>query len=189
MPGADAQQDVVRVRVGVAQVVHVVRADQRQLQIARDGRQPAVDEPLLLDAVPLHLEEEVFGAEDVAIRAGRLDRLAFLLMRQPLGDLALQAAAQADQSLRVLREQLLVDARLVVEAFGVAGRHELDQVVIALVRLREQHEMVLRFAGIAALRPAGCPARRTPRSRESDSARAAARDRGRSPTRTCCRAR
>ena len=53
-------------------------------------------------------------------------------MRQPFGDLALQAAAQADEALRVLREQLLVDARLVVEALRVAGRHELDQVVVAL---------------------------------------------------------
>ena len=79
LAGADAQQDVVRVRVGVAQVVHVVGADQRQLQIARDRREAAVDEPLLLDAVPLHLEEEVVRAEDVAIGRRRLDRLALLL--------------------------------------------------------------------------------------------------------------
>ena len=90
-----------------------------------------------------------------------------LLMRQPFGDLALQAAAQADQPLRVLRQQLLVDARLVVEPLGVAGRHELDQVVIALGVLRQQDQVVLRLAGIAALGRAGCPARRTPRSRES----------------------
>ena len=79
-------------------------------------------------------------------------RLPLLLVRQPFGDLAFQAAAQADQALRVLREQLLVDARLVVEAFGVAGRDELDQVVVALERLGEQHQVVLRLARVPALR-------------------------------------
>ena len=42
----------------------------------------------------------------------------------------------------MLREQRLVDARLVVEALGVAGRDELDEVVEALVGLGEQHEVV-----------------------------------------------
>jgi hypothetical protein len=40
--------------------------------------------------VPLHLEEEIPGAEDVPIRGGGFDRLAVLLVRQTLGDLALE---------------------------------------------------------------------------------------------------
>ena len=66
------------------------------------------------------------------------------------GHLALQAAAQADQPLGVLRQQLLVDARPVVEAFRVAGGHQLDQIPVALVGLRQQHQMV-RFGLRAAL--------------------------------------
>ena len=38
LPGADTEQDVVRVRVGFAHVVHVVGADERQSQVARDTR-------------------------------------------------------------------------------------------------------------------------------------------------------
>ena len=64
---ADAQQDVVRHVVGLPQVVHVVGADQRQAEIARERRQARVDDPLLVDALVLHLEEEVAGPEDVAI--------------------------------------------------------------------------------------------------------------------------
>ena len=59
----------------------------------------------------------------------------------------------------VLREQLLVDARLVVEALGVAGRHQLDQVVVALVGLREQDQMVLRLARDCRSSCAGSPGR------------------------------
>ncbi len=95
----------------------------------------------------------MLGAEDVAVRGGRVDRLLLLLGADAGRDLALQAAAQADQPLRVLREQLLVDARLVVEALGVAGRDELDQVVVALVGLGEQDQVVRRLARRAALRP------------------------------------
>ena len=78
LAGTDAEEDVVRVCVGVAQVVHVVGADEAEAEIARDSRDPAVDQPLLLDAVPLHLEEEVARAEDVAIGRGRFNRLAIL---------------------------------------------------------------------------------------------------------------
>ncbi len=51
----------------------------------------------------------------------------------------------------MLREQVLVDARLVIEALGVAGRHELDEVVVALVGLGQQNEVVRRLTYIAAL--------------------------------------
>ena len=151
LAGTDAQQDVVRVRVALAQVVHVVRAHQRQIQIPRDRRNPAVDEPLLLDAVPLHLEEEIVRAQDVAVRRRRFHGLARLRVREPFGHFAFQAAAQADEPFGMPREQLLVDPRLVVEAVRIAGRHQLDQVVVALQIFSQQHQMVLRRAGVAAL--------------------------------------
>jgi hypothetical protein len=120
LAGADAQEHVVGMRVGFAKVMDVVGADEREPEVAGDCRQAAVDHPLILDPVPLHLEEEVARPQDVAIGAGGLDRLLLLLVRQPLGHLALEAAAQPDEALRVLSQQLLVDARLVVEALGVA---------------------------------------------------------------------
>ena len=156
-------------RVGLAQVVHVVGAHERQAEILRDRRNAAVDDALLLDAVPLHLEEEVLGAEDVPVRGRRVARLLFLLVRRALGDLALQAAAQADQALRVLREQFLVDARLVVEAFGVPGRHELDEIVVALVASRRAARDGSRSRPDCRSSCADRPARRRPRSRESAS--------------------
>ena len=58
---------------------------------------------------------------------------------------------------RVPGEQLLVDARLVVEALGVARRHQLDEVVEPLVGLGEQHEVVRRLAGRARSIASGSP--------------------------------
>ena len=51
----------------------------------------------------------------------------------------------------MLREQLLVEPRLVIEPLGVAGRHELDQIVIPLVGLGQQHQVVRRLARVPAL--------------------------------------
>ena len=147
LAGADAEQDVVRLVVALPQVVDVVGRDQRQVQLAGEREQALVDDLLLLDALVLHLEEEVARAEDVAQAGGRLERRLRLLDLQRARHFAFQAAAQADQALRVLREQLLVDARPVVEAFGVAGRRQLDQVLPPLVRLGEQHQVIrLRLA-------------------------------------------
>src|SRR3954452_736439 len=98
------------------QVMHVVGADQRQPELARDSGQTGVDGALFLDAVPLHLEEEALLAKNVPVRGGRLERLSLLTMRQSFSDFAFEAAAQSDQAGGMLRQQLLVDARLVVEA-------------------------------------------------------------------------
>ena len=61
------------------------------------------------------------------------------------------------------REQILVDARLVVEAVEIAGRDQVDQVPIALLVLAEQDQVVVAVG--VALDSDAPAARRTPRSR------------------------
>src|SRR5204863_8977626 len=72
-------------------------------------------------------------------------------MREALRNLALQATAQPGQALYVLRQQVFIDTRLVIEPLRVPRGDELDQIVIALVGLREQDQMVRRLPGIPAL--------------------------------------
>ena len=120
--GADAQQDVVRLEIGVLEVVDVVRHDERQPEIPGNRLEPDVDDALLVDALILHLQEEVLRTEDVPIRGGGIDRLLLLLRPDSGRDLSLQTAAQSDETVRVLREQFLVDPGLVVEPLGVTGR-------------------------------------------------------------------
>ena len=68
---ADAEQDVVRLVVALPQVVHVVGGDEREPEIAGQRNDAAVDDLLLLDALILHLEEEVVLPQDVAQAARR----------------------------------------------------------------------------------------------------------------------
>ena len=152
LPGADAEQDVVRLEVRVLQVVNVVGDDELEPQVFRNRLQAGVDDLLLVDALILHLEEEILAPEDVAVRCGRGNGLVLLLRADAGCHLPLEAAAQTDQSFGVLREQRLVDTRLVVETLGIAGRDELDKVVVPLRGLGEQHQVIGRLTRRSALR-------------------------------------
>ncbi len=158
LPRADAEQNVVRVLIRLTQVVHVVRAHKRHAEVARDGQQARVDLGLLRHALVLHLEEEVAGAEQIPIGRGGLYCPLRLVRPNPGRDFAFQAAAEPNQPLRVRREDVFVDARLVIEPLRVPGRDELDEVVEPFVRLGQEHQMVGRLAGDP--RPLLAPARR-----------------------------
>ena len=67
----------------------------------------------------LHFEEEIVLAEDVGIGVRQAPRFVVLVGEDGLGDVAAQAGRHADQSLGVLRQQVLIDAGLVVEAVQV----------------------------------------------------------------------
>ena len=84
------------------------------------GSSPLFTTQLILDALVLHLEEHVAVAENVAELRRRVQRLALASGADLGGHLPFEAAAQADEPLRVLCQQILVDARLVIEPFGVA---------------------------------------------------------------------
>jgi len=117
---ADAQQDVVRVLIGVLEVVHVIGGHQRQPEFSCDGQQAGVDDALLFDALVLHLEKEVLRSQDVAIACRCVHRLARLVCADTRRHLTLETTAEPDEPLRVLGEQGVVDSGLVVEPLGVA---------------------------------------------------------------------
>src|SRR5438067_1619666 len=80
--------------IGLTQIVHIVGADERHLQIARNRRQPAVHDALLVDTVPLHLEIEVSWPQDVAIRSRGLTRFILLLPGETFSHFPFETAAQ-----------------------------------------------------------------------------------------------
>ena len=101
---------------------------------------------LLLEPLVLDLEVEIALAEDVVVTcSSQLGRLV-LPFRQPLGNFALKACGEADQSLRVVGEKLLADARLVIEPVQRGLGDDLHQVAIALVVLGQHDEMVVAVA-------------------------------------------
>jgi hypothetical protein len=89
----------------VAQVVDVVGGDERDAGAAVDAHERLVHARLQVDAVALQLEPEVLGPEEVAEARGELLGLALLVGERELRHLARQAAGQAGQPARVLRQQ------------------------------------------------------------------------------------
>ena len=156
--GADAQQDVVRLGLLLADVVQVVGDDQRQADLRGEPQQLVVEPALLREAVVLELEEEAVLAEDVAVLAGDLAGQLPVVDLERLGDLAAEARGEADEALAVLREVLAVDARLVVVAVDVGVGDEAAEVLVAAVVLGQEDQVEGLAVGLALLvghRPAG----------------------------------
>ena len=129
--GADAEQDVVGLGLGLVDVVEVVGHDERQAGLRRQAEELLVEAALLGQAVVLELEEEVVLAEDVAVLAGQPPGELPVVDLERLGDLAAEAGGQADQALAVAGEVLAVDPRLVVVAVEVGVGDEPAEVLVA----------------------------------------------------------
>ena len=156
--GPDAEQDVVRLGLVLADVVEVVGHDQREPGLGRQAQQLLVEPVLVGHAVVLELEVEAVLPEDVAVLAGEVAGQLPVLDLERLGDLARQARRQPDQPLAVLGEVLAIDARLVVVAVDVGVGHEPAQVPVADEVLGEEDQVEGLGVGLALLvghRPAG----------------------------------
>ena len=75
-------------------------------------------------------------------RCAFVARLIVPLLQKRARHFAAQARRERDQSPAVLRQQIVVHARLVVEAFEESRRHQLDQVAVAFVVLAEKYQVV-----------------------------------------------
>ena len=136
----------MRVRVGGVAVVGVVRRHQGQGQLTRQvhglpdhGRELGV-------VVVLHLQV-VAVAEGLAVPARDPARVLASPLLQGAVQLARRAAREHDQALAVLRQQLAVDAGVVVEAVQVGLGGERYEVVPAPVVLRQQGQVRGALAG------------------------------------------
>src|SRR5689334_6716955 len=89
----------------------------------------------------LDLEEVVPFSKNLFKLDRRLRRLITLLLREHRRRHARHAGGKRDQSLAMLGEQILVDARLVIKAFGIRFRSQTNEVLITLVVLRQQDQM------------------------------------------------
>ena len=140
-------------RVRVVEVVDVAGGDERDAGLLGEGGELRVDPRLLVEAGVLDLDVDVVAAEDlgqaIEVRGGVLGPALLECFR----DAAREAAGERDEPLGVAFEVPPVDARLVVVALEVAGRGELDQIPVALVRLGEEGQMrvaLLLLGGVVA---------------------------------------
>ena len=148
--GADAQEDVVGLGVGALQVVHVVGADEGQPRPLRHRDQGLVRDLLLGDAVILQLEIEAPRPEELSVAQRDALGLALLAHEDEAGNLAGDAGRARDEPLRVPREKLEVYPRLVIEALGIGGGGQLEEVPVALGVSGEQDEVPILVAVLGA---------------------------------------
>ena len=130
LPGADAEQHVVRGRILPLEIVRVVGGDDGQFQLACHANQALVDRVLLLHPVAHHLDVEAV-AEDLAIRLRVAQGFGIVVAQQRCRNQAGHAAGEDDQALVVLRQELEIDARFVVVAFEEALGDEGHQVSVS----------------------------------------------------------
>ena len=135
----------MRDRVALPEIVGIAGRHERQAETVRDLLRPLGAAALDVQAVVLDLDVEVL-AERLVEPDGDFLRLVQLVLEDELAELARRAARQADEPFAVSGEDLLVDARDVVEAFGVGDGAELDEVLEADLILGEEREVV---AGVA----------------------------------------
>src|SRR6266404_9093948 len=131
--------------------MNVVRGNQADAEIFRDLRQHRVAPLLFLQSVIVQLDEEILCAKDVTVlRRGRGGLLNIVGLNGGV-HFARQAAAQADQSRRMLCEEFLVDPWPVMKTIEMCGRDQFDQIAVADLVLGQQREMISRLPQRARL--------------------------------------
>ena len=124
----------------------VVRGDKGDAGLRGDAQDAGVDDLLLAQAVVLQLEVEVVLAQDLLKAQGKGARLVHAPLQDQARNVAREAGRQRDEPFVPLREQVHVDAGLVVVALDEPGRAELDEVLIALLVFAQEHQVRV-FAG------------------------------------------
>ena len=142
LAGLDAEQHVLHFRVRLAQIVCVVRHDERQRQFFGELADLCVDGPLLRDAVILQLQIKMVRPENFGILARRLLGGLQVVLHDRLRDAPSQTGRQGDQALVMLAQQLHIHARAVIKALREAERDHIAEIAVAGLVFTQEDEMV-----------------------------------------------
>ncbi len=156
-PGLDGEQDILVFGVFGIDVMGVVGGDEAGVVMRSQVEQGAVDLLQLRDVVLLEFEEEIVLAEDLVVPVDAAAGGVKLVLLDQARHLGRQAAGGADQALRVLGKEFLVDAGVVVKAFQLGSRGDLEQVLVAGLVLGQEQQVggLAVFLGVVLLHGAG----------------------------------
>src|SRR5204863_9681475 len=144
--GVDAKQNVVCSVIAAPEEVNVVGRDQTEPEFAGEFWQMRSALRLLGHSVSVQLDEKIARPENVAIFRGQILRFFNVAGLKSAVDLTGETTAQADQTIRMRGQQILVDARPIIKTVQMRRRNQLYQIVIACLVFRQQSEMEGRFA-------------------------------------------
>src|SRR3990170_1353172 len=140
-PVSDGDEHVVEAMPLADVVVDVIRRDDAEVELVRQGDEALVTRLVLVDKVVLQLDEEALAAEDVAVARRGLERGSRLAALYQGRDLALATAGKGDEALGVLRQPLEAHARLAPRGAEVGAAEQAREVSVATRRLGEQRQM------------------------------------------------
>src|SRR5207247_5193484 len=136
-----------------AEIMGVVGGHHADAQLLAQAQHPLLDDPLVGDAVLLHLQPEAIPTEHAREPLGAAPGLLVLPLAEMQRDLAREAGGETDDPLAVLLQAFLVDARAPVESLDVADRGQADEVLVAGAAPGEKNEMAVGGRGAARLLP------------------------------------
>src|SRR5204862_2477678 len=137
---------VVRLMIAAPEEKNVVGRNQTESEFASEFRQMRIALLLLGHAVVVQLHEKISRPENVAIFRGQILRFFNIVGLQSAVDLTGETTAQADQTVGMRREQILVDARAIIKTIEMSRRNQFHQIAIASLVFRQQGEMKGGFA-------------------------------------------
>ena len=132
-------------------IVKVICKDERKSNLRGELEELLIQPLLLWKSMVLHLKVETLLAEDFAITSSKISRMLPVIHLKCARNLAVQATGKSDQPLRVLRQVIKVDARLVIHAVEVRIRYKATKVAIAGRVGGEQDKMEGLLIGLPLL--------------------------------------
>ena len=97
----------------------------------------------------LQFQEEILLAEEIHVIEREFLGVHVAVFKQCLVDVAEQAARERNQAFGIARQQLLINARLVIKTFQVTGGDQAQQIAITFLVFAQQHQVIVA-ASIAA---------------------------------------
>ncbi len=128
-------------RIRLLDVMHVVGGDELRRVARAELHQPLVQVHQFADVVLLQFHVESVGTEDIVVPVHAADGFLRILINQQAGNLSRHAARGADQAFGVRRQELVVDAGIIIEAFQLRGGGDLQQVVVTRLVLGQQQQV------------------------------------------------
>ena len=133
----------MRTGVFLAHVMRVVRGNEGNACFLGKPGELWNQNLVLIQPVILNLQEKIVLAEKIHVAVGQTLGFFVAVRHQRLVDVAPEARRHGDQALGMLRQQIFIDARLVIKTFEETGGDQPQQVAITLLVLAEQHQVVI----------------------------------------------
>ena len=126
-----AKQDFMGFGIVAVQIMAIVGGNKRNAGLTTDPDQGAVDQGLVGNLIVLQFQVKITATKDRIHPESQFCGFFQVLLQDRLGYLSAQTSRQGNQAFGMGFEQIMVDARTIIEAFCETGRNQLHQIAIA----------------------------------------------------------